>query len=154
MQVTPIGMTSEQMKVSNPDAIAVLHAEATAANNERIAALAKSFGDDKDLLAKAILDPTMTVQTVKAERYDAQQAQLATLQTENAKLKTEGVVGFAAGDKPGATAPIGATDPEALEKEAVAFWNGNADVRQEFEGIYTAFLAGYKAEPHLYRKSK
>jgi len=145
-------MTSEQMKVSNPDAIAVIQTEATKANNERIAALATAFAGDAELLAKAISDPTMTVASVKAERFDALQAETAALKAENAKLKTEGVVGFAPSDKP---APVASQqNSDAMAAEGLAIWNATESLREEFAGQQSAFIADFKRNPGDYRPKK
>lgn len=140
--MTPIGLTSAQMKTSNPDAITVIQSEATQSNNDRIAALAKEFAGDFELLAKAIADPKMTVASVKAERYDALQAKVKTLETENTTLKQTGVVGFAASDKP--VAAVSANEGEAFEALATEYWNKNEKVRAEFGGIFTDFRADFK----------
>lgn len=154
IEETPLNLTAEQVAKGSPQAAVSLQQVGATAERDRVSALTVAFADEPTFLQAAIADPQMTVELAKAKKYDELKPAHAKLVEENAKLKTEGVVGFAAGDKPEATGPIGNSDPEALEKEAVSLWNADAQLRAEFEGIYTAYLAGFKAEPHLYRKPK
>lgn len=131
------------MKVSNPDAVAVLQTEATKSNNERLAAIAKTFAGDGDLMAKAISDPSVTVESIKASLYDGLKAENTQLKTEKAQAKPAGVVGFAPSDKPSAAAPA-ATEGDVFEADALALWNKDEAVRAEFGGIFTDFRADFK----------
>ena len=149
VSVTPLALTSDQMKVSNPAAVKVLEGDAVSANNARISAIVAQFGDDKELMAKAIADPKMTVVAIKAERYDALSSENKTLKAENETLKKQGVVGFASSDNPKAKAA--ADEPSALEKEAEKVWAESEKVRQEFGGVYTTFRADFLHNPEDYR---
>lgn len=130
------------MKVSNPDAVAVLQADANKANNERLAAIAKAFAGDGELMAKAITDPNVTVESIKASMYDALKNENAALKAEKAKGQP-GTVGFAASDKPAAAAAP-ATSGDAFEQEATALWNKDEKLRAEFGGIFTDFRADFQ----------
>lgn len=139
------------MQQSNPDAVLVLQQQATQANNDRVAALVAEFGDDKTFLAAAIKDPNMTVEKAKAQQFDALKASSAKLKAENETLKKQNVVGFAPSDKPKAIGAVPANGAEAQEAAALDYWNNNEDIRVEFGGIYTDFLAGFKNCPEDYK---
>lgn len=130
------------MKVSNPDAVTVLQTEATKSNNERLSAIAKAFAGDGDLMAKAIADPNVTVESIKASLYDGLKAENAKLKEEKAKAQPA-TVGFAPSDKPSANAEP-ATQGEAFEAEATALWNKDESLRAEFGGIFSDFRADFK----------
>ena len=154
IEETPLNLTAAQVQKGSPDATNQLQAAGADSENQRVLALVAEFAGDAPFLQAAIADKSMTVEKAKAKKYDETKATVQTLVAENTKLKTEGVVGFAAGDKPAAAGVADVSNPEALEAEAVALWNSDASLRAEFAGIYTSYLAGFKAEPHLYRKAK
>lgn len=143
------------MSRGSPEAAAQLQQAGAEVERERVSALTAEFSDDPTFLQAAIADPKVTVQAAMAAKYKQLKPALATAEADLKKAKEEGIVGFAAGDKRVPAAAIGNDNPEALEAEALAAWNADATLRAEFVGVgYATFLAGFKAEPHLYRKAK
>jgi len=148
-EVTPLGLSEEQMKKSNPEAVQKLQDDAAAkAKTESAAALASmkaAFPDDLEFAIEAHA-AGMSVDQAKAKRYDDVAAKNKTLAEENAKLKAESEkipVQFASDDGEGAQAS--GAPAEAWENEAAKLWDKNENgLQAEFAHTKTTFLAYYK----------
>ena len=149
VEKTPLGLSEEQMKKSNPEAVQKLQDEAAAkAKSESDAALASmkaAFPDDLEYAIEAHTKG-MSVDQAKANRYDDVAAKFKTLSAENAKLKADAEkipVQFAGDDGEGAQAS--GAPAEAWENEAAKLWDKNENgLQAEFAHTKTTFMAYYK----------
>lgn len=149
VEKTPLGLSEEQMKKSNPEAVQKLQDDAAAkAKTESAAALASmkaAFPDDLEFAIEAH-GAGMSVDQAKAKRYDDVAAKNKTLVEENAQLKAKNEeipVQFAGDDSEGTKASGAPT--EAWENEAAKLWDKNENgLQAEFAHTKTTFLAFYK----------
>lgn len=161
VEKTPMGMSAEQMKKSNPEAVQQMEqAAADKAKEEAKAESAKALDEMKAAfpadLEYAIESHKagLSVNDAKAKRYDEVAAENQTLKTANADLQKkleEGNVEFAGESAEGQEA--GATsDDKELENAAAKIWDKNANnLQKEFGNNKTAFFAYYKKRPDEFK---
>lgn len=149
---TPLGLSAEQMKKSNPEAVKQMEEEAAAkakteAKTESAKALSEmkaAFPEDLEFAIEAHSEG-LSVEQAKAKRYDDVVEKNKTLETENADLKkqTEKIdVNFAESADEGEG---GSKTAAEWENEAAKIWDKNENgLQAEFAHTKTTFLAYYK----------
>ncbi len=154
---TPANLSAEQIRKGSPDAVQSIEEDATKnateSERERIAGLTKAFaGTDDEFLQKCI-ESGATVEDAKAERYDTVVAALGKANEEIADLKKKqsngGKPDFLASDEDGDT--DGDDSVDASEAAAMRIWNSSEDIREEFNGKKSTFLADYRRNPDDYK---
>lgn len=157
VQVTPLGLSAEQMRLSNADAVTSIEANAAEAariaERQRLSDLSAAFGSDTAFVSECVASG-ISVTEAKAKKFDAVAAQLAEAKTENERLVTENTdlkrrieatkIGFSASDEGGGDKPTEAT----IEARIDAAWNNQASGAQaKFNGDKKAFAALMKHSP-------
>lgn len=124
---------------------------------ERLSGLAEAFPDNADFVAECVKDGS-TVEQAKANRYDTVAEELKTANAEIDKLKKDASNGgkpdFIASDE-----DEGDDDPEensvdARDAAGTKLWNADAELREEFGGKKSTFLADYRRNPDDYKPKK
>lgn len=156
MQVTPLGLTAEQMVLSNPEAVAKIQADAAAADRKRLGELQAAFPNEAAFAVQAHAEG-LSVAEAKAKLYDTLAERTAKLETENVELKKQvegSKVTFSATDKGQAEGktPVLTKSTDELNAEAATIWNASSELRNEFNGEFEAFKADFKRFPQDYRK--
>lgn len=161
MQVTPLGLSAEQMRLSNAEAVAGIEQAAAqkAASDERarLTGLASAFGNDPEFLSKAVADG-MSISDAKAAKFDEMATELASVKAENAKLveanadlrvRVEGTkIPFG-----GASDDGGQPEASTPESRIEAAWNNQASGAQAaFGGVKEAFVALMQSSPSKLEK--
>lgn len=160
VEKTPMGMSAEQMKKSNPDAVKQMEdAAAAKAKEEAKAESAKAldemkaaFPEDLDFAIESH-KAGLSVNDAKAKRYDEVAAKVKTLETENADLKKNSEkldVTFGVDNDESGEAGAKTGDDE-WQNEAAKIWNKDDKLQSEFSGNKTAFFAYYKKRPHEFK---
>lgn len=165
VEKTILGMTEDQMKKSNPEAVQKLQDDAAAkARTESAQALANmkaAFPEDLEFAIEAH-GAGMTVDQAKAKRYDDVLAKNKTLAEENASLKKdedELQVKFATeADKtngPSGKASFAEMSDDELANQAASVWNklSQAD-KAEFGNVKSSFFAYFKKFPEEFETKK
>ena len=159
-EITPLGMSAEQMKKSNPEAVkqmeeaaaAKAKAEAKAESDKALDEMKAAFPEDLDFAIESH-KAGLSVNDAKAKRYDDVSAKVKTLETENADLKkkTENLnVTFGSDNDESGEAGAKTGDDE-WQNEAAKIWNKDDKLQSEFRGNKTAFFAYYKKRPHEFK---
>ncbi|QDT84584.1 hypothetical protein [Gimesia chilikensis] len=159
-EITPLGMTAEQMKKSNPEAVkqmeeaaaAKAKAEAKAESDKALDEMKAAFPEDLDFAIESH-KAGLSVNDAKAKRYDEVAAKVKTLETENADLKKNSEkldVTFGVDNDESGEAGAKTGDDE-WQNEAAKIWNKDDKLQSEFSGNKTAFFAYYKKRPHEFK---
>ena len=152
VEETPLGLSAEQMQKSNPSAVSELQAKAKAEDRQRLSDLRAAFKEDPDFAMEAF-EAGLSIDAAKAKRYDAIAPKVADLQKQVNDLQAAvdaNKVAVTMTSQDGKQVDASGGDP--LEAEAAKLWDGDQNLRNEFGGEKTAFLAGFKKNPALYRK--
>lgn len=150
-------MTVEQMRKSNPEAVAQIEKAAVAAAQVKTPAtideLKQAFPND----AQVALDAAaagLTVMEAKAGQYETLVESVTTLQAANAKLKAEapGHVEFTEGsDTSSVKTATEDMSADELETAAIEYWNTHEEVRLD-HASKQAFCAYFKHRPEEFQK--
>lgn len=155
---TPAGLSAEQVLKGSPDAAKEISekasTEAAAAERERLAGLAAAFPDNSDFVAECVEDGS-TVEQAKAKRYDTVAEELKTANAKVEELEKK----QASGGKPNFIASDDDEDDgeeednsvDAREAAGTKLWNADAELREEFNGKKSTFLADYRRNPDDYK---
>lgn len=155
---TPAGLSADQVLKGSPDAAKEISEkageEAAAAERERLSGLAAAFPDNSDFVAECVEDGS-TVEQAKAKRYDTVAEELKTANAEIDKLKKAvsngGKPSFVASDEDEDDSDDEDDSVEALEAAGTKLWNADAELREEFNGKKSTFLADYRRNPDDYK---
>lgn len=142
------------MQKSNPSAVGELKAAAQKEDRERLTALQAAFKEDPTFAMEAFT-AGLSVEAAKAKRYDAIAPKVAELEKQNGELKTQveaGKVTITRKDQPETSLEGKSTDE--VEAEALKIWEADGDLRAEFGGEKSAFLAAFKHDPKEFRSKK
>lgn len=154
VEETPLGLSKEQMEKSNPGAVKELQENALRADRERLTALNAAFPEDPAFAMQSYTDG-LSVEAAKAKRYGVIAPKVAALEAENKDLKAKvdgNKVTLTLSDK-NETSLEGKTTDD-VEAEALKIWEADADLRAEFGGEKSAFLAVFKRDPKGFRPKK
>ncbi|QDV50847.1 hypothetical protein [Gimesia fumaroli] len=158
---TPVGLSAEQMKKSNPEAVQRMQEEAASkAKKESAKALSEmkaAFSDDLEF-AIAAHSEGLSVEQAKAKRYDAVIKENQNLKAENANFKQDSEdleIKFAPAGEKTSSAPDEELSAEAIENAAADAWNKLSQAEKaEFGNVKTAFFAYYKMNPDEFKQNK
>lgn len=156
----PAGMSVEQMRKSNPEAVtAIENAAVTAAQVKTPATIEElkvAFKDNPQIALDAA-EAGFTVMEAKAGQYDTLVEQVSTLTAENKDLKSKvdnsHVTYSEATDSNGGqvSGNLEELSDDELEAAAVEYWNNHEQVR-EGHGTKAAFCAYFKNRPEEFQK--
>lgn len=122
-------------------------------DRERLTALQAAFADNPQLALDAFTKG-WTVDQAKAAQYESLKAENEALKSRQSEDgNRQPTVGYAATPEKESSA---ATSEDQVETVAMAIWNRkeNQDLREEFAGNKSWFLADYKANPEEYSNRK
>lgn len=154
VETTPLGLSAEQMSKSNPDAVKQLQTAAQQADRQRLVELQAAFPNDAGFALQSYTDG-LSVEAAKAKRYDELAPKVSELEKKVGEMQQEidsNKVTVTVSDvdsKPNAKASQQGGD---LETEGLKLWESDANLRNNFGGEKTAFLADFKRHPDEYRK--
>lgn len=155
---TPAGLSAEQVLKGSPDAAKEISEKAStkaaAAERERLAGLAAAFPDNSDFVAECVEDGS-TVEQAKAKRYDTVAEELKTANAEIDKLKKAASNGgkpeFVASDDDDDEIDPEDDSIDARDAAGTKLWNASEELREEFNGKKSTFLADYRRNPEDYK---
>lgn len=143
------------MQISNPDAVKSLQEDAKAEDRKRLTALQEAFKEDPNFAMQAFTDG-LSVDAAKAKRYDAIAPKVADLEKQVTDLKAQ-----VEGNKVNVTIKentgskdLTAKSTDEVEAEALKIWEGDENLRAEFGGEKSPFLAAFKRDPKNFRPKK
>lgn len=153
-------MTAEQMRKSNPEAVAAIEKAAVEAAQVKTPAtideMKVAFTDDA-AYALDCVQAGMTVQEAKANRYDSLVESVKSLTNENVDLKSKidnSHVNYSEStDSNGGNVSgnLEELSDDELESAAVEYWNNNEQVRLD-HATKAAFCAYFKNRPEEFQE--
>jgi len=155
---TPAGLSADQVLKGSPDAAKEISekagTEAAAAERERLSGLAAAFPDNADFVAECV-NNELTVEQAKAKRYDTVAEELKTANAKveelEAKQASGGKPNFLASDEDEDDGDEEDNSVDAKDAAGTKLWNADAELREEFNGKKSTFLADYRRNADDYK---
>ncbi|QDT95546.1 hypothetical protein [Gimesia aquarii] len=165
VEKTPLGLSEQQMKKSNPEAVQKIQSEAAekakseakAESDKALSEMESAFPDDLEFAIQAHKEG-LSVEQAKAKRYDDVVKENQTLKEENATLKKDDEelkVNFAPANEPNDSKTNESKSESEIDNDAASVWNNmSVDEKAEFGNIKTSFFTYYKKHPEEFSQKK